>query len=53
MVREVRRGRNGDGNGGKGGRRDWGGQQGLGAKRSLLVEDVLEYWESYEGDGAD
>ena len=52
-AREGRRGRNRDGNGRRGGRRERGEQRGPGSKRSLLVEDVSEYWEVYEGDGAD
>ena len=52
-AREVRRGRNEDGNVERGSRRERGGQWGKGSKRSLLVEDVSEYWESYKGEGAD
>ena len=52
-AREGRRGRNRDGNGERGGRRERGGQQGPESKRRPLVEDILEYWESYEGEGAD
>ena len=44
--------RNGDGHGGREGRREQGGQRGLGSKRSPFEEDVSEYWESYEGDSA-
>ena len=51
--REGRRGHNGDSNGERGGRREQGGQRGPGSKRRPLVEDVLEYWESYKGEGAD
>ena len=42
-----------DRNGKRGGRREQGGQWEPGRKRSLLVVDVSEYWEAYEGDGAD
>ena len=52
-VREGRWGRNRDGNGKRMDRHKWGGQRGPGSKISLLVVDVLEYWESYEGQGAD
>ena len=47
------RGWNEDGNGGREIGREQGGKRGPGRKRSLLVEDVLEYWEVGEGDGAD
>ena len=50
---EWERGENGDGNSERGGRRKQGGQRGQGSKRQPLVEDVSEYWESYEGEGAD
>ena len=53
MEREGLRGRNGTGNRKKVGRRNQGGQQGLETKRRLLVEDVLEYQDFYEGEGAD
>ena len=53
MAREGWQGRNGDRNGERGGRYERGGQRGMGSKRSPLVEDVLEYWDSYEGDSAD
>ena len=35
-----------------GGRRERGRQQGPEKKRRPLVEDVSEYWELYEGEGA-
>ena len=46
-------GRNRTSNGERGGRRKRVGQRGLETKRRPLVEDVLEYQESYEGEGAD
>ena len=46
-------GQNREENSGKEGRCEWGVQQGPGAKRSPLVDDVSEYWESYEGDSSD
>ena len=46
------RGRNRTGNGERGVRLKQGGQQGPESKRRPLVEDVSEYWESYEGEGA-
>ena len=52
-AREGRMGQNREENSGKEGRPKWGVQQGPGAKRSPLVEDVSEYWESYEGDSSD
>ena len=52
MEREVRRGRNGTGNGERGGRREQGGQRGPETKRRPLVEDVSEYQEVYEGESA-
>ena len=48
-ARESRLGHNGIGNGKRGGRHKRGGHRGPGSKRSPLVEDVLEYWESYKG----
>ena len=53
MEGEVRRGRNGTGNGKRGGRWERGGQQGLEAKRRPLVRNTSEYQESYEWRGAD
>ena len=49
-AKEGRQGRNEDGNGGRGGRCKLGGQRGPGEKISPLVEDMSEYWESYNGD---
>ena len=51
--REGQWGRNREGNGGRGGSHDRRGQRWPGAKMSPLVEDVPDYWESYEGDRAD
>ena len=51
-MREDRQEGNRDENGGRGGRCERGGHQGQGSKKSSLVEDVLEYWEVYQGDGA-
>ena len=53
MAREGRRGQNMYGNGKRGGRSKQGGQQGQGSKRRPLLEDVSDYWEYYEGEGAD
>ena len=53
MAREGQRGKNGDKNGKGGGRRKQRGRWGTRSKMSPLVNDVLEYWESYKGDGAD
>ena len=50
--REGRRGRNGDGNGERRGKRKREGQWGPESKRRPLAEDFSEYWESYEGGGA-
>ena len=50
--REGRRERNGTGNGEGGGMCERGGKQGTETKRRLLAEDVLEYREFYEGEGA-
>ena len=52
-AKEGRRGRNRDENGKRGGRREQVGHQGTGSKSRPLVEDVFEYWESYEGGVAD
>ena len=49
MDREGRRGRNGTGNGKRGGRRERGGHQGPETKSRPLVEDVSEYQKSYGG----
>ena len=49
---EGRWGWKGDGNGRRVGRRERGGQWGMGSKRHPLVEDVSEYYESYEVDSA-
>ena len=51
-AREGRWGRNGDGNGRRGGRRKQVGHRGPGGERSPLVEDVSDYWDSYEEGGA-
>ena len=50
--REGQLGRHWTGNGEIGGRCKWGGRQGTETKRLLLLEDVLEYRESYKGEGA-
>ena len=52
-ARGGRQGRNRDGNGERVGRSEWGGQQGPESKRRPLVEDVLELWDSYKGEGSD
>ena len=51
--REGRRGWNRTGNGERGGKRDWVGQQGPETKSRPLVEDVSEYQEFYRGGGDD
>ena len=51
--REGRRGRNRNRNDKRGGRRKWGGKRGTEMKRRPLVDDVSEYREFYEGEGAD
>ena len=47
--RKGQRGRNGTGNGERGGRRKRGGQRGPETKRRPLVEDMSEYRYFYEG----
>ena len=53
MEREGRWGWNRTGKGERGGRRERGGKRGTEIKKSPLVEDVLEYRDFYEGEGAD
>ena len=50
---EWERGENGDGNDERRGRREWGGHRGPETKMCLLVEDVSEYRDYYEGEGTD
>ena len=53
IEREGRQGSNGTENGERGGRQERGGKRGQYTKRRLLVEDMSEYQEFYEGEGAD